>query len=261
MPYYLFNTPQGRLAVFAQTDDEAIKLLFQKAGMTFGDPSIRGEGSSDTPPGGYSIITSATNANQLSGGTGNASNEGVSLAPIGGTTGSGLQTGQTFKPEDPGTLGRTGAFRRALTARGIDTGTLAGGAQLGRQEEFENLFNLLQLTGQVPEGERSFEQFASQTASPFTGALDFLRNVATKQAGGNLTDPLREFANPTDDQGINRAAGAFTQALQGRVGSIADNPWFRALTGRLASEFGSQSQQQQQAQPFFNFARNRIGLF
>src|SRR3990167_5277547 len=118
MPYYLFNTPQGRLAVFAQTDDEAIKLLFQKAGMTFGDPSIRGEGLSDTPPGGYSIITPATNANQLSGGTGNASNEGVSLAPIGGM-GSGLQTGQTFSPEAPNTLGRQGAFRRALTARGV----------------------------------------------------------------------------------------------------------------------------------------------
>src|SRR3990167_4441598 len=254
MPYYLFNTPQGRLAVFAQTDNEAIKLLFQKAGMTVGDPSISGEGLSDTPPGGYSIITSGTNAQQLGGGTGNASNEGVSLAPIGGM-GSGLQTGQTFSPEDPGSLGRTGAFRRALTARGIDTGTLAGGAQLGRQDEFENLFNLLQLTGQVPEGERAFETFASQTGSPFTGALDFLRNVATRQAGGGggFTHPPREFINPTDDAGLRRTAGAFTQGLQGRVGSIADNPWLRALTGRLASEFAALPQAQQSQTPFFDF--------
>jgi hypothetical protein len=66
---------------------------------------------------------------------------------------------------------------------------------------------------------------------------------------------------PSTDPGLNREVDFLSTALKGRVGAFASNPWLNAVLGRVADEFAALPASRQQTMPFFNDARQRIGLF
>lgn len=249
MPWYVFNTSQGPRQLYAETPDRAAILFFQQTGITQNPAGSVGE----QPQAGIQFLQT---------GSGGSATQQLNTLPS--TT---VRTAQPVPaapgavgtvPESTG-LGRAGAFRRALQRRGVDLGTLAGNALLGQQGEFENVFDVLQALNRTPGGEQAFENFAGGTPE---SVFSLARGLAGELAGTQPTNNrLRSILAPGTDDELEGTARFLNAAIRGQVGAFGSNPFLRALVARLPEEFAAQPTAAQSAQPFFDFARQRIGLF
>lgn len=265
MPWYLFQTPQGQWQLFANTPQQAATMFFQQTGIA---ASVATVGNGDSPLPGVPFLSIGSGGTGGLGGAPPQTAQPVTsppgLQPPAGATGlasgDGTVGSRTFTGEDSG-LGRSGAFRRALAGRGIDTGTLAGRSVLGQQGQFEDVFDVLQALGRAPGGERAFETFSGQQDQPFAQALGLLQALGRGEYGqGGLTDQLRALLSPGSAEEIGGTARLGQAALRGQVGAFGSNPFLQGAVGRLPEEFAALPQSRQQAMPFFQFLRSRIGI-
>jgi len=246
-----FYDGQAPVQIFAPTRQDAESIVRSQYGANF-----TFAGSGNDPTNGYRTVSTGSQPQTAQPVTSPPGLQPPSTGIF--NSAPGTEASRTFTPEDEA-LGRSGAFRRALQQRGVDTGTLVGGSLLGQQGQFEDIFDVLQALGRTPGGEQAFQTFAGGQSNPFMAARDLFQEVGGIPAG-QANDRVRAIQNPTTAEELGGTARFGQAALRGQVGAFGSNPFLRDLIGRLPDEYAAQSQSQQAATPFFNYLRQRIGL-